>query len=143
MNPPKHADTVTANISPVAIKRIPMKLILLSGNSNSNAGTSGDSGSNTEAKPTSANTTSVSKNCQMVLLQTAHAAALTSPNGFSVPARVLFDSGSQLSYIMERLQWQLNLKPMKIEKFHLNTFGHRSYKTQECAVVCKDFNNSR
>ena len=58
-----------------------------------------------------------------------------SPNGPSVPVRVLFDSGSQLSYVTERVQRQLNIKSTKIEKLHLNTFGHNSYKTQECTVV--------
>ena len=56
-------------------------------------------------------------------------------NGSSVPVRVLFDSGSQLSYITEKLQNQLHLNPVKIEKLHLNTFGTRSYKTQACNVV--------
>ena len=39
----------------------------------------------------------------------------------SVPARVLFDNGSQLSYVTEHLMKQLNLKPTKVEKIHLNT----------------------
>ena len=59
--------------------------------------TSGNSASKAETLPTSTNITSVSKNNQTVLLQTAHAVALASPNGPSVPVRVLFDSGSQLS----------------------------------------------
>ena len=105
--------------------------------SSSNTGTSSDSSGNTdhEATPTSANTTSVSKNHRTVLLQTAHTTAFASPNGPSVPVRVLFDNGSQLSYVTETLKRQLNLKSMKIEKLHLNTFGHNSFRTQECAVV--------
>ena len=35
----------------------------------------------------------------------------------------------------QRLKRQLRLKPVKIEKLHLNTFGTRHYKTQECSVV--------
>lgn len=77
----------------------------------------------------------MSKKHQTVLLQTAHATAFASPNGPSVPVRVLFDNGSQLSYVTETLQRRLNLKPMKIETLHLNTFGHNSFKTQQCAVV--------
>ena len=105
--------------------------------SSSNTGTSSDNSGNTdhEATPTSANTTSVSKNHRTVLLQTAHATAFASPNGPSLPVRVLFDNGSQLSYVTETLKRQLNLKSMKIEKLHLNTFGHNSFRTQECAVV--------
>ena len=71
-------------------------------NSNSNSGTSDNIGSSTEVVPTSTNTTSVSKKHQTVLLQTAHAVALASPNGPLVPVRVLFDSGSQLSYVTKR-----------------------------------------
>ena len=47
---------------------------------------------------TSANTTSVSKKHQTILLQTAHAIAHAGPDGPSIPVRVLFDNGSQLSY---------------------------------------------
>ena len=52
-----------------------------------------------------------------------------------VPARVLFDNGSQLSYITEHLMKQLNLKPTRVEKIHLNTFGATGYKTQHCQIV--------
>ena len=37
-----------------------------------------------------------------------------------VPARVLFDNGSQLSYVTEYIMKQLNLKLTKVEK-NLNT----------------------
>ena len=53
----------------------------------------------------------------------------------SIPVRVLFDSGSQMSYITENLQVKLNLKPIKVERLHLNTFGITSYKTQSCNIV--------
>ena len=49
-----------------------------------------------------------------------------------------FDNSSQLSYVIERLQWQLNLKPTRFVKLHLNNFGHDGYKTQACAVVKQD-----
>ena len=52
-----------------------------------------------------------------------------------MPVRILFNGGSQLSYVTNRLQHQLHLKPTRIEKLHLNTFDHSGYKTQECAVV--------
>ena len=77
----------------------------------------------------------VSKNRQVILLQTAHARASASAGGPSVPVRVLFDNRSQLSYVTERLQQQLNLKPTRIKKLHLKTFGRDGYKTQACAVV--------
>lgn len=56
----------------------------------------------------STNTTGASKNHHIALLQTAHAAALASLSGPSVPVRVLFNSDSQLS---ERLQ-QLTHSPL-------------------------------
>ena len=80
-------------------------------------------------------TTTTTKNQQVILLQTAKAIASGDINASTVPVRVLFDTGSQLSYITERLQDQLHLKPVKIEKLHLNTFGTHSYKTQACNVV--------
>ena len=71
----------------------------------------------------------MSKNLQVILLQTVHARASASAGGTSVPVRVLFDSGSQLSYVTERLQRQLSLKPTRIEKLHMNTFGRDGFKT--------------
>ena len=81
------------------------------------------------------NSVSLVKNQQTVLLQTAHALAFSNPSGSTVCIRILFDSGSQLSYVTERLRAQLGLKQTKIEKLHLNTFGNDGYKTQSCAVV--------
>ena len=49
--------------------------------------------------------------------------------------RILFDSGSHLSYVTEGLQHQLNFKQNRIEKLYLNTLGSDSYKSQVCAVV--------
>ena len=90
-----------------------------------------------DGSPTNTTTTTTNniKSRQTVLLQTAQAMASRDIDGSSIPVRVLFDSGSQLSYITERLQDQLHLKPFKFEKLHLNTFGTQNYKTQACAVV--------
>ena len=52
-----------------------------------------------------------------VLLQTA----ITSING--VHCRLLFDSGSQLSYISPSLFKKLNLKSEGTQQFKLNDFG--------------------
>jgi len=81
------------------------------------------------------NSASLVKDRQTVLLQTAHALAFAKPGGSTVCVRILFDSGSQLSYVTERLRAQLGLKQTRIEKLHLNTFGNGGYKTQSCAVV--------
>ena len=82
-----------------------------------------------EPRNVTLNATTSTKKHKTVLLQTAHTITLADLGGTSVPVRVLFDSGSQLSYVTERLQQQLHLKPMKFERLHLNTFGHSSYKT--------------
>ena len=70
-----------------------------SSQSSSNMGTSVTSGNTVDngVTLTSANTTSVSKKHQTILLQTAHAMVRATPDGPSVPVRLLFDNGSQLS----------------------------------------------
>jgi len=47
----------------------------------------------------------------------------------SRPVRVLFDNGSQPSYITEVAQSQLKLKPVQKERLHLNTFGDYQFKS--------------
>ena len=84
---------------------------------------------------TTNNTTSSCKKQPTVLLQTAWAVASSAPGSSGVTVRILFDSGSQLSYVTKRLKGQLRLKSVKIEKLHLNTFGTCHYKTQESSVL--------
>lgn len=52
-----------------------------------------------------------------------------------VTVRILFDSGSQRSYITELLKHQLKLVAVKREKLHLNTFGNGCFKSPQCEVV--------
>ena len=103
-----------------------------SNSSNSTESTNGES--NNEAT-SSTHTSSVAKNQRTILLQTAHALAFADPRGPTAQVRILFDSGSQLSYVTEELRHRLNPKHTKIERLHLNTFGSHNYKTQACAVV--------
>ena len=94
------------------------------------------SGSTTnQVGTTTANTTNHVKNRQTIMLQTARVMAFGESDSQSVPARILFDNGSQMSYISEQLQKQLNLRPVRVEKIHLNTFGSTGYKTQSCKIV--------
>ena len=58
------------------------------------------------------------KNWQTVLLQIAKVMAFGELTKQPVPARVLFDNGSQLSYVTEHLMKQMNLKPTKVEKIY-------------------------
>ena len=56
--------------------------------------------------------------------------------------RVLFDNGSQRSYITDSLKSKLGLTSMKRETIHLNTFGDSKYKTQKCHVFMLKFKSS-
>ena len=49
--------------------------------------------------------------------------------------RVLFDNGSQKTYISNRLRDRLKLKPVKTETLQLNTFGDNRFKKLNCDVV--------
>ncbi|XP_068697018.1 uncharacterized protein [Montipora foliosa] len=68
-----------------------------------------------------------------VLLQTASCMAVNGSN--SIPVRVLFDNGSQRSYVSSSVTSRLNLKPVNSENLHINTFGDTSYRKQKCNVV--------
>lgn len=70
-----------------------------------------------------------------VLLQTAKAVATNEDGTTSTMVRLLFDSGSQHSYITENLQAKLHLKSLQTERLNLNTFGEVKYKKQNCDVV--------
>ena len=108
--------------------------VYLAGSNPGNNTETSDNGSNSEAI-SSTNTSSVTKSQRTILLQTAHTLAFAEPSSPAVQVHILLDSGSQLSYITERLQCHLSLKHTKFEKLHLNTFGSNSYKTQTCAVL--------
>ena len=73
--------------------------------------------------PTTANTTNSIKDKKTILLQTARAVASNSDGSKEVNLRILFDSGSQRSYITEVIKAKLGLRSLKTEKLHLNTFG--------------------
>ena len=70
-----------------------------------------------------------------VLLQTAKAVAFNEHNNSSMLIRVLFDSGSQSSYVTEQVCSKLCLKPVSKEKLQVNTFGGNRFKTKECKSV--------
>jgi len=53
----------------------------------------------------------------------------------SIPLRVLFDSGSQRSYVSSSVSSRLNLKPVNSENLRINNFGDANYRKQKCAVV--------
>ena len=70
-----------------------------------------------------------------VLLQTARCVATNEDNSNSASVRVLFDNGSQRSYVTNSLKSRLKLKPVKRENLRLNTFGDDHVKRETCDVV--------
>ena len=107
--------------------------------SNTNAGNSDVS--NTNVSNSDENTTDsttltspVPRTKVKVLLQTARTQAYA-VNGEKVPVRVLFDSGSQKSYITNQLKARLGLTPIKKELLNLNVFGSVTTRKQSCDVV--------
>ena len=87
--------------------------------------------------------TSSTKAKGSVLLQTATAIATNEDRSKSVPVRILFDNGSQRSYVTNNLKSKLGLKPTSSETLHLNTFGERAYRKQSCEVVTLPLQNKR
>ena len=51
----------------------------------------------------------------------------------STPVRILFDTGSQRTYVTENLRSKL--KSVQHERLNLNTFGEARYKSQNCDFV--------
>ena len=98
-----------------------------------------DSGERKRNQPegdiTNTTTTNTVRNKGTVLLQTAKGIAFNEDNSKSSHVRILFDNGSQRSYITNNLKSKLNLKPMKTETLHLNTFGVNSFQRQSCELV--------
>ena len=70
-----------------------------------------------------------------VLLQTA-TATVSNPNSLkSLQARVIFDSGSQRSYISSRVRNALELPSLHLENLVIKTFGSDSHRPKSCDVV--------
>ena len=89
----------------------------------------------TPTQNTTVNTSNTVKNQHLVLLQTARAEATNEGNNKTENVRILFDNGSQRSYITNSLKEKLGLPPFKKEKLNLNTFGDSKFKIQMCDVV--------
>ena len=56
------------------------------------------------------------ESCRTILLQTARASVLDLDNGNSCNTRILFDTGSQRSFITENVRKRLRLKSARTEK---------------------------
>ena len=88
-----------------------------------------------EPTGTTANTSNTAKGGKLVLLQTAQAVASDDTGKRSVNVRILFDTGSQRSYVTDALVRRLNLKPLRKEKLQLNTFGEPGFRGKSCELV--------
>jgi len=91
----------------------------------------------------SSTTTNAVEERKMVLLQTAQAIAGNETDRRETHVRVLFDSGSQRSYITEDLCHSLRLTPVQSEKLHLNTFGDTRFKPKQCKLYKLYLRNSQ
>ena len=89
---------------------------------------------NTET-PTTQQTTSTSSSKKSVLLPTATAVATNKDQNKSMTVRILFDGGSQRSYITNNVSKRLGLKSANTETLHLNTFGKSTHRKHRCEVV--------
>ena len=72
----------------------------------------------------------------LILLQTANASVPRIHHLHSVVTmRILFDSGSQQSYISERAEEKLGLFPKRKEKLLIKTFGQEDEDLREWGIV--------
>lgn len=79
--------------------------------------------------------TAQAKSKTTVLLQTARATAINPSNGQSTSVRILFDSGSQRTYVTDDIRDKLSLDILYKERLNLNTFGENNYKSKKCDAV--------
>ena len=78
-----------------------------------------------------------------ILLQTATAIATSEDGSKSIPVRILFDNGSQRSYVTDRIKAKLGLTATSTETLHLNTFGENAYRKQKCQVFTLPLRSSK
>ena len=86
--------------------------------------------------PTTTTSTLCSTQGRVILLQTARTVAYNPhmPN-LTTRVRILFDSGSQRSYLTERAVKQLQLKPTGGQTLLIATFGPLQEHTRVCPIV--------
>ena len=88
-----------------------------------------------EVNVSTTSTTTTVKDKATILLQTARTVVTNSEGTKSAKVRILFDSGSQRSYVSNSLKSRLNLKPIKHETLNLNTFGNNKFRKHNCDLV--------
>ena len=94
-------------------------------------------------RTTTTTTTSTKRAKGSILLQTATAIATNEDQSKSVPVRILFNNGSQHSYVTDHIKAKLGLTAMSTETLHLNTFGENAYRKQKCQDVTLPLRSSK
>ena len=89
----------------------------------------------TKQNPEEVTHTGYVSSCQGILLQTAVANVSCPGSSSFTSTRILFDSGSQRSYVSEELAKELQLKPVRQEKVVIKTFGKNESQVQLLDVV--------
>ena len=79
--------------------------------------------------------TSTARTKGSILLQTATTTATNNDRSKTMTVRILFDSGSQRSYITDSVRKKLGLKSTSTEILHLKTFGENAYPKQRSEIV--------
>ncbi len=92
----------------------------------------------TEPETTTTGTSTVKTSHTKVLLQTATAYVSSKNTSRPVKAKILFDSGSQRSYITNAMATKLKLQPLNTETLNLNTFGNDNFIKKKCDLVTFD-----
>ena len=92
-------------------------------------------GNETSSTTTSATTTTINTNIQQPKLcfYKQHELWHSKKGKISTSVRILFDTGSQRTYVTENLRSKL--KSVQHERLNLNTFGEARYKSQNCDFV--------
>ena len=85
--------------------------------------------------PSQQTTTTCAKTNSGVILQTATASAISEDGSKTTCVRILFDNGSQRSYVSENLKYKLGLKSKGTETLNLNTFGEQKFQKQRCELL--------
>ena len=82
-----------------------------------------------------ASVTALANNKKQVLLQTAKAQAFAADGVTKIPIKILFDSGSQSSYMSEETKKKLSLPVEHSETLNINMFGTDKYAKKLCESV--------
>ena len=85
--------------------------------------------------PSQQTTRTCAKTNSGVILQTATATAISEDGSKTTCVKILFDNGSQKSYISKNLKCKLGLKSKGTETLNLNTFGEKKFRKQRCKLL--------